>query len=59
MTPLLYVSNSILRVVCEMYLVKESGTVIDYLMGHRRFFIIIYNLAKGGSLFAVLTMQIL
>ena len=55
MAPLISASNSILRVVCEAYLMKDAGTVIGYWIGYGRFFIIIYNLSKGVRLFAVLT----
>ena len=32
--PLLYVSNSILHVVCEVYLVNDLGMVIGYRIGY-------------------------
>ena len=59
MAPLLYVSSSILRVVCETYLVNNSGTVIGYRISYRRFVIIIYNLLKGVGLFVVLPKKVI
>ena len=53
MASLFHVSNSILRVVWEAYLAKDSGTLIGYRIGYRRFFIITYNLSKGVRLFVV------
>ena len=49
------VSNSILRIVCEAYLLKDSGTVVGYRIGYRRFLIIICKMSKVFRLFAVLT----
>ena len=55
MAPLISVSNSIGREVCEAYLMKDVGTVIGYWIGYGRLVIKIYNLSKGVHLFAVLT----
>ena len=55
MASLLYVSNAILNVVSEVYIVKDSGMVICYRIDYKRFLIIIYNLSKGVRLCVVLT----